>query len=62
MGAVYNFARSAQLVAPLAVLAAVHAHGLAGGLAVPLGLALATASWVWTLPETRGIPLPSLHG
>ena len=23
--------------------------------------ALATATWVWTLPETRGIPLPSLR-
>jgi hypothetical protein len=24
-----------------------------GGLTVPLVLALATAAWVWTLPETR---------
>jgi len=29
------------------------AYGLTGGLAVPLVLALATATWVWTLPETR---------
>ena len=34
--------------------------GLAGGLGVPMVLALATASWVWMLPETRGIALPSL--
>jgi hypothetical protein len=27
---------------------------------VPLVLAIATASWVWTLPETRGIALPTL--
>ena len=32
----------------------------AGGLAVPCVLALATASWVWVLPETRGIALPRL--
>jgi hypothetical protein len=34
--------------------------GLAGGLAVPCLLALATAGWVWVLPETRGITLPRL--
>jgi hypothetical protein len=32
-------------------------HGLAGGLGVPFALALPTAAWVWTLPETRGIPV-----
>jgi hypothetical protein len=36
-------------------------HGLGGGLAVPCVLALATASWVWVLPETRGIALPTLR-
>ena len=36
------------------------ATGLAGGLGVPCVLALATASWVWVLPETRGIALPRL--
>jgi hypothetical protein len=35
-------------------------HGLGGGLAVPSLLALCTASWVWVLPETRGIELPRL--
>lgn len=60
MGTTYNLARAAQLVAPLAVARAVDAHGLAGGLSVPLALALATAAWVWVLPETRGIALPSL--
>jgi hypothetical protein len=39
---------------------AVERAGLAGGLGVPLVLALLTASWVWTLPETRGIRLPTL--
>lgn len=57
MGTTYNLARAAQLMAPVAVQAAVLRGGLAGGLSVPLGLALATASWVWVLPETRGIAL-----
>jgi len=61
MGTTYNLARAAQLGAPLLVTVAVQRHGLAGGLSVPLGLALLTASWVWTLPETRGIALPSLN-
>jgi MFS family permease len=60
MGTTYNLARAVQLGAPLLVTYAVGAHGLAGGLSVPLCLALATASWVWVLPETRGIVLPSL--
>jgi MFS family permease len=62
MGATYNMARAAQLVAPVIVQAAVARNGLAGGLSVPLALALATASWVWVLPETRGIALPTLAG
>jgi len=60
MGTTYNMARAAQLGAPVLVSWAVGAHGLAGGLSVPLVLALATASWVWVLPETRGITLPTL--
>jgi MFS family permease len=60
MGATYNMARAAQLVAPVLVQAAVARNGLAGGLSVPLGLAIATAAWVWVLPETRGIALPTL--
>jgi MFS family permease len=60
MGTTYNLARAAQLLAPVVVHAAVTRAGLAGGLGVPFVLALATASWVWVLPETRGIALPSL--
>jgi MFS family permease len=60
MGATYNLARAAQLLAPVVVQAAVLRAGLAGGLGVPMVLALATASWVWVLPETRGIVLPTL--
>ncbi len=62
MGATYNLARTAQLLAPIAVHAAVLRAGLAGGLGVPLVLAIATASWVWVLPETRGIVLPQITG
>ena len=61
MGATYNLARAAQLFAPVVVLGAVERWGLAGGLGVPLVLALATAAWVWTLPETRGIELTHLR-
>jgi len=61
MGTTYNLARSVQLAAPVLVAQAVAWHGLSGGLAVPMCLALATATWVWVLPETRGIELPSLR-
>ena len=60
MGATYNLARSVQLGAPVLVGYAVDAKGLAGGLAVPMCLALATGTWVFTLPETRGKELDSL--
>jgi len=60
MGATYNLARTAQLATPVVVGVAVAHWGLAGGLGVPTLLALATASWVWVLPETRGIALPQL--
>ena len=60
MGATYNLARTAQLATPVVVGLAVARYGLAGGLGVPCLLALATASWVWVLPETRGIALPRL--
>ena len=60
MGSTYNLARAAQLGAPVLVAWAVERAGLAGGLGVPFVLALLTASWVWTLPETRGIALPTL--
>jgi MFS family permease len=53
MGTTYNMARGVQFFAPFMVGYIVISHGFAGGLAVPLVLALATASWVWTLPETR---------
>jgi MFS family permease len=53
MGTTYNAARGVQFFAPVVVALFVSAYGLTGGLGVPLVLALATAVWVWTLPETR---------
>jgi MFS family permease len=53
MGIAYNCARGVQFLAPIVVGRFVAAYGLAGGLSVPLVLSLATAMWVWTLPETR---------
>jgi MFS family permease len=53
MGTTYNCARGVQFFAPSVVAFFKGMYGLAGGLGVPLVLALATASWVWTLPETR---------
>jgi MFS family permease len=53
MGLAYNCGRGVQFLAPVIVGYFVATYGLAGGLGVPLVLALATAAWVWTLPETR---------
>jgi MFS family permease len=53
MGTAYNCARGVQFFAPILVSAVVVNYGFAGALSVPLVLALATAAWVWTLPETR---------
>ena len=52
MGTAYNCARGVQFFAPIVVSVFVSAYGLKGGLGVPMMLALATAIWVWTLPET----------
>lgn len=60
MGTVYNCARGIQFLAPIAVGFFVSKYGLTGGLCVPLVLAVATASWVWTLPETRSRDLEAI--
>jgi MFS family permease len=62
MGTVYNCARGVQFFAPIVVGAFVAAYGLQGGLGVPLTLALATGTWVWTLPETRARDLARISG
>lgn len=53
MGTAYNCARGVQFFAPIVVSFFVARYGVRGGLGVPLVLALATATWVWALPETR---------
>jgi MFS family permease len=60
MGTAYNCARGVQFFAPILVSAMVLRWGVAGGLSVPLILALATATWVWTLPETRARDLAAI--
>jgi MFS family permease len=53
MGTSYNCARGIQFFAPMIVSSFVAVDGVRGGLSVPMVLALATAGWVWVLPETR---------
>ncbi len=60
MGTTYNCARGVQLFAPVVVGFFVARQGMAGGLSVPMVLALLTASWVWTLPETRSRDLAAV--
>jgi MFS family permease len=62
MGTTYNCARGVQLFAPVVVGYFVARHGVEGGLGVPMVLALATASWVWLLPETRHRELEAIDG
>lgn len=57
MGTVYNMARGAQVLAPVIVMWGVQKNGIAGGLMVPVTLALLTAAWVWALPDRKGEPL-----
>src|SRR5262249_5494421 len=54
VGAVFNAARGVQFVTPLVVAAIARRHGLAGGIALAAGFAIAAGVWVWLLPETRG--------
>jgi MFS family permease len=60
MGTAYNSARGVQLFAPVVVGFFVARHGMTGGLGVPMTLAVLTAAWVWTLPETRSRDLATV--
>jgi MFS family permease len=53
MGTTYNCARAMQLFSPVVVGYFFARYGFEGALSVPMLLALLTATWVWTLPETR---------
>jgi MFS family permease len=57
MGTVYNLSRSFQFVTQLAMGALATSVGVSHGLLLAVAFALVTAGWVWTFPETRGIPL-----
>jgi len=60
MGTAFNVARGVQFFTPLiitwiAVLPAMHTHGLGAGISLGAFFALFTGLWVWCLPETRGV-------
>ncbi len=59
MGTVYNVSRSFQVVTQGLMAVIATGSGVSSGLLLAAGFALITASWVWTLPETRGIALRS---
>lgn len=59
MGTVYNMARTFQVLPQILMGFVATRAGIAGGLTLAFVFALVTASWVWTLPETRGIALKS---
>jgi MFS family permease len=54
VGSIFNAARGVQFLTPLVVAIAARRWGLAGGISLAAGFALAAAGWVWLLPETRG--------
>ena len=51
---IMNLARGVQFVAPVVIAAVAPRWGMAGGIALAAGFAVAAALWIWTLPETRG--------
>jgi len=57
MGAVYNLARGFQFVTQAVMGALAATVGVSHGLLLAFAFALFTASWVWTLPETKGSSL-----
>jgi MFS family permease len=59
MGTVYNVSRSFQVVTQWLMAIIAGAAGVASGLVLAAAFALVTATWVWTLPETKGIDLRS---
>ncbi len=54
VGTLFNAARGVQFLTPLVVAAMARRWGLAGGIALAAGFAVAAAGWIWLLPETRG--------
>lgn len=59
MGTVYNVSRSFQVVTQWLMAWIATGSGVSSGLLLAAAFAFVTATWVWTLPETRGIALRS---
>lgn len=57
LGIVYNLARGAQFVSPIIVALVAARATFAEGIALAAGFALLAGAVVWTLPETKGVPL-----
>lgn len=57
MGTVYNLARAFQFVTQAVMGILIVEAGVAHGLYLAMALALVTATWVWTFPETRATAL-----
>jgi MFS family permease len=59
MGTVYNVSRSFQVMTQWLMVVIAAGSGVSSGLLLAAAFAFVTATWVWTFPETRGIPLRS---
>jgi MFS family permease len=59
LGTVYNVSRSFQVVTQGLMALIATGIGVSSGLLLAAAFALVTATWVWTLPETRGTVLRS---
>ncbi len=56
---IMNLSRGVQFLAPVVIAAVTPRWGMAGGIALAAGFAVAAGLWIWTLPETRGKVLAS---
>ena len=54
MSVIMNATRGVQFLAPVVIAAVAPRWGMAGGIALAAGFAVAAGLWIWTLPETRG--------
>ncbi len=59
MGTVYNVSRSFQVATQWLMAVIATGAGVSSGLLLAAAFAFVTATWVWTLPEMRGIALRS---
>lgn len=58
LSVIMNATRGVQFLAPVAIAAVAPRWGMAGGIALAAGFAVLSGVWIWTLPETRGLPIP----